>query len=51
MAAKQSGIEILVTRYPITETYDYHDQSGLKERLFEDDYIVLDDDLCRELNE
>src|SRR4051812_25412649 len=30
---------------------DYPGLSGLKERLLEDDYIVLDDDLCRELNE
>src|SRR4051812_21217324 len=49
--AKQSGIEIHVTRYPIGETYGYPDLSGLKERLLEDDYIVLDDDLCRQLNE
>ena len=28
-----------------------HDLTGLKERLLEDDYIVLDDDLCWELNE
>src|SRR3954470_8765757 len=35
-AAKQSGIEIPVTRYPIGETYDYPDLSGLKERLLED---------------
>ena len=44
-------MEIPVTRYPIGETYDYPDLSGLKERLLEDDYIVLDDDLCRELND
>src|ERR1044072_2486794 len=50
-AAKQSGIEIPVTRYPIGETYDYPDLSGLKERLLEDDYIELDDALCRELRE
>src|SRR3954469_8179114 len=50
-AGEQSGIEIPVTRYPIGETYDYPDLSSLKERLLEHDYIVLDDDLCRELNE
>src|SRR4051812_40092660 len=50
-AAKQSGNEIPVTRYPIGETYDYPHLSGLKERLLEDDYIVLEADLCRELNE
>ena len=48
-AAKQYGIEIPVTLYPIGGTYP--DLSGLKERLLEDDNIVLDDDLCRELNE
>src|SRR3954471_7135866 len=42
VAAKQSGIEIPVTRSPIGGTYDYPDLSGLKERLLEDDYIVLD---------
>ena len=30
-AAKQSRIEIPVTRYPIGGTYDYPDLSGLKE--------------------
>src|ERR1041385_5059959 len=50
-AAKYSGIEIPVNRYPIGGTYDYPDLSGLKERLLEDDYIVLDDDLCRELGD
>src|SRR3954470_6137113 len=50
-AAKLSGIEIPVTRSPIGGTHDFPDLSGLKERLLEDDYIVLDDDLCRELNE
>src|SRR3954464_1128717 len=50
-AAKLSGIEIPVTRSPGGGTHDYPDLSGLKERLLEDDYIVLDDDLYRELNE
>jgi len=44
-AAKKSGIEIPVTRYPIGGTYDYPDLSKLKERLLDDDYIMLDDDL------
>src|ERR1041385_3666623 len=47
----KSGIEIPVTRYPIGGTYDYPDLSKLKERLLEDDYIILDDDLFRELTE
>src|SRR3954462_752858 len=50
-AAKNSGIEIPVTRYPIGGTYDYPDLSKLKERLLEDDYIILDDYLCKELTE
>src|ERR1043165_7934687 len=45
-AARLSGIEIPVTRSPVEGTHDYPDL-----RLLEDDYIVLDDDLCRELNE
>src|SRR3954468_124009 len=50
-AAKKSGIEIPVTRYPIAETYDYPDLSKLKERILDDDYYMLDEDLCRELIE
>ena len=50
-AAKQSGIEIPVTRYPIGRSFGYPDLSGLKERILDDDYIELDDDLCRELTE
>src|SRR3954469_4948832 len=51
VAAKLSGIEIPVTRSLGGGTHDYPDLSALKERLFEDNYIVLDDDLCRELND
>src|SRR3954464_7355337 len=50
-AARFSGIEIPVTRSPVGGTHGYLDLTSLKERLLEDDYIVLDDDLCRELNE
>src|SRR4051812_45272014 len=50
-AARFSGVEIPVTRTPIGKTHSYPDLTGVKERLLEDDYIVLDDDLCRELNE
>src|SRR3954467_4245973 len=51
VAARFSGVEILVTRTPIGRTHGYPDLTGLKEILLEDDYIVFDDDLCRELNE
>src|SRR3954466_14353669 len=47
-AAQFSGVEIPVTKTPIGKTHDF---TGLKEKLLEDDYIILDDDLCRELNE
>src|ERR1044072_6652466 len=47
-ATRFSGVEIPVTQTPIGKT---HDIVGLKEKLLEDDYIMLDDDLCRELNE
>ena len=36
-AAKQSGIEIPVTRYPITISYDYPNLSKLKGKCFDDD--------------
>src|SRR4051812_18177124 len=49
--ARFSGVEIPVTKTPIGRTHGYPDLTGLKERLLEDDYIILDDDLCRELNE
>ncbi|KAE8820005.1 hypothetical protein D1007_01971 [Hordeum vulgare] len=48
-AAKQAGIELPVTRYPIGRSFGYPDLSSLKERILDDDYIELDDDLCREL--
>src|SRR3954466_15552506 len=48
-AAKKFGIEIPDTCYPFDGTYNYPDLSKLKERLLDDDYIILDDDLCREL--
>src|SRR3954466_1461326 len=47
-AARFLGVEIPVTKTPIGKT---HDLTGLKEKLLEDDYIILDDDLCRELKE
>src|ERR1041384_7766905 len=50
-AARFSGVEIPVTKTPIGKIHGYPDLTGLKERLLEYDYIILDDDLCRELNE
>src|SRR3954470_10413827 len=50
-AARFSGVEIPITRTPIGRTHGYPDLTGLKERLLEDDYIVLDDNLCWELIE
>src|SRR3954469_23470852 len=50
-AARFSGVEIPITKTPIGKTHGYPDLTGLKEKLLEDDYIVLDDDLCIELNE
>src|SRR3954465_2679863 len=47
-AARFSGVEIPITKTPIGKTHDF---AGLKDKLFEDDYIMLDDDFCRELNE
>src|SRR3954469_9848804 len=47
-ASRFLGVEIPVTKTPIGKTHDF---TGLKEKLLEDDYIILDDDLCRELNE
>ena len=47
-AARFSGVEIPVTKTPIGKTHDF---TILKEKLLEDDYITLDDDFCRELNE
>ena len=47
-AARFSGVEIPVTPTPIGKTHNF---ASLKEKLLEDDYIILDDDLCRELNE
>src|SRR3954464_12142692 len=50
-AARFSGVEIPVTKTLIGKTHGYPDLTSLKERLLEDDYIMLDDDFCRELKE
>src|SRR3954469_9151823 len=47
-AARFLGVEIPVTKTPIGKTHDF---SRLKEKLLEDDYVMCDDDFCRELNE
>ena len=47
-AARFSGDKIPVAQTPIRKTHNF---AGLKEKLLEDDYIILDDDLCGELNE
>src|SRR3954465_5451440 len=47
-AARISGVEIPVIQTPIGKTHNFAD---LKEKLLEDDYITLDYDFCRELNE
>src|ERR1041384_3312757 len=47
-AARLLGVEIPVIQTPIGKTHNF---ANLKEKLLEDDYIILDDDFCRELNE
>src|SRR3954469_13776746 len=47
-AAQFSGAEIPVTQTPIGKTHEF---AGLQEKILEDDYIMLDDDFFRELNE
>src|SRR4051812_10201882 len=51
VVARFSGVEIPVIQTPIGKTFVYPDLTGLKEKLLEDDYVILDYDLCRELNE
>src|ERR1041384_3061051 len=48
VAARFSGVEIPVTKTHIGKTHDF---AGLKEKILEDDYVMLDDYFCRELNE
>src|SRR3954468_23238726 len=47
-AARFSGVEIPVIQTPIGKSHNF---AGLKEKLLEDNYVIIDDDLCRELNE
>src|SRR4051812_22130688 len=47
-ATRFSGVEIPVTQTPIGKAHDF---AGLKEKFLQDDYIMLDDNFCRELNE
>src|ERR1041385_525279 len=50
-AAAEPETEIPATYIPTCKTFGYPDLNELKERLLEDDYVILDDDLCRELRE
>ena len=45
-AARLSGVEIPVIQTPIGKTHNF---AGLKGKLFEDDYITLDDDFSGNL--
>src|SRR3954471_5614681 len=49
--AAQSEPETPATYFPTCKAFGYPDLDKLKERLLEDDYIILDDDFCRELSE
>lgn len=44
-------LNFLLHATPIGRSLGYPDLSGLKERILDDDYIELDDDLCRERTE
>src|ERR1041385_8726896 len=48
VAARFSGVEIPIIQTPIGKTHNF---AGLKEKLLEDDYIMFDDDFCREVND
>src|SRR3954469_3014622 len=50
-AAAEPETEIPATYVPTCKTFGYPDLDELKERILDDDYIILDDDLCRELRE
>src|ERR1041385_3640532 len=50
-AAAEPETKIPATYIPTCKTFGYPDLDELKERILEDDYIILDDDLCRELRE
>src|ERR1041385_4548558 len=50
-AATKPETEIPATYIPTCKTFGYPDLNELKERLLDDDYVILDDDLCRELRE
>src|ERR1041385_440143 len=50
-AAAEPETEIPATYIPTCKTFGYPYLDKLKERILDDDYIILDDDLCRELRE
>src|SRR3954462_12543048 len=43
--------ETPATYFPTCKAFGYPNLDKLKERLLEDDYVILDDDLCRELTD
>src|ERR1041385_4758229 len=44
-------METPATHYPTCRSFGYPDLNELKKRILDDDYVELDDDLCRELTE
>src|ERR1041385_2654404 len=49
--ATQSKTETPATYIPTCKTFGYPDLDKLNERILDDDYVTLDDDFCRELEE
>src|ERR1041385_1595871 len=49
--AAEPETEISSTYIPTCKTFGYPDLDELKDRLLDDDYVILDDDLCKELRE
>src|ERR1041385_3311678 len=49
--AARPETEIPATNIPTCPSFGYPDLDELKERLLDDDYVILDDDLSRELRE
>src|SRR3954462_9819537 len=50
-AAAEPKTKTPATYIPTCKTFGYPDLDELKEMILDDDYITLDDDLCRELRE
>src|SRR4051812_48994439 len=49
--AAQTETETPAIYFPTCKAFGYPDLEKLKETLLEDDYVILDDDLCGELTE